>query len=103
MKKKYRKFTELMDEMLQNPKYAADFLSEALEQEDFKTFLLALKDVIRAHGSLKAFSERAGISRSTLYSLFSSRANPELRTILLILHALDYDLRVIKKDTYSIN
>lgn len=98
MKAKYRKFTEMMDEMLQNPDFAAEFLSDALEQEDFNTFLLSLKDVIRVHGSIKSFAEQFHISRSTLYNLFSKEANPELKTILMILHALGYDLKVTKKD-----
>jgi probable addiction module antidote protein len=97
MKKKYRKFTEVMDNLLQDPKFAADFLSEALEQEDFDTFLLSLKDVIRVHGSIAAFAEKAQISRTTLYNLFASPANPELRTILTILHTLGYTLTVTKK------
>ena len=86
MSKKYRKFTEVLDEMLQDPEFAADFLSEALEQEDFNTFLLSLKDVIRVHGSITDFAEKTEISRSTLYSLFSAKSNPELRTILTVLH-----------------
>lgn len=98
MKKKYRKFTELMDEMLEDPEFAAEFLSDALEHEDFQTFLLSLKDVIRVHGSISAFAEKSEISRSTLYNLFSSQANPELRTILHVLHALGYDLRVTRRE-----
>jgi len=101
MSKKYRKFTQLMDEMLQDPEFAAEFLSEALEYEDFQTFLLSLKDVIRVHGSISAFAEKSSISRSTLYNLFSSHANPELRTILHVLHALGYDLKVTKRDAHA--
>jgi DNA-binding phage protein len=33
--KKYRKFTELLDEYLKDEEFAADFLSKALEEEDF--------------------------------------------------------------------
>lgn len=98
MKRRHRKFTEVMDEFLKDPGFAAEFLSDALEQEDFNTFLLSLKDVIRVHGSIKAFAEKTHISRSTLYTLFSSRANPELRTILMVLHALGYDLKVTRRE-----
>ena len=68
-----------------------------LEEEDFSTFLLSLKDVIRVHGSIKSVAEKAKISRSTLYKLFSENGNPELRTILSLLHTIGYELRVTKR------
>lgn len=94
---KYRKFTELLDDYLKDEEFAAEFLSKALEEEDFSTFLLSLKDVIRVHGSITSISEKSKISRSTIYKLFSEKSNPELKTILSLLHTIGYDLRVIKK------
>lgn len=95
--KKYRKFTELLDEYLKDEEFAAEFLSKALEEEDFSTFLLSLKDVIRVHGTITATAEKANISRSTIYKLFSEKSNPELKTILSLLHTIGYDLRVVKQ------
>jgi len=97
MNKKYRKFTELLDDFLKDEKFAADFLSQALEEEDFSTFLLSLKDVIRVHGTISAIAEKSKVSRSTIYKLFSEKSNPELKTILSLLHTIGYDLRVIKR------
>ncbi len=99
---KYRKFTELLDDYLKDEEFAADFLTKALEEEDFSTFLLSLKDVIRVHGSITSIAEKSKISRSTIYKLFSEKSNPELKTILSLLHTMGYDLRVIKKpETFS--
>lgn len=98
---KYRKFTELLDENLKDEDFAAEFLSQALE-EDFSTFLLSLKDLMRVHGSITSIAEKSKISRSTIYKLFSEKSNPELRTILSLLHTIGYDLRVTKRhDTVS--
>lgn len=97
MSKKFRKFTELLDEYLLDEQFAADFLSQALEEEDFSTFILSLKDVIRVHGSIKSIAEKAHLSRSTIYNLFSEKTNPELKTIISLLHTIGYDLKVIKK------
>ena len=99
--KKHRKFTELLDEYLQDKEFAAEFLSQSLKEEDFSTFLLSLKDVIRVHGSITSVAEQAHISRSTIYKLFSEKANPEIKTILSLLHTIGYDLRVVKKDHLS--
>jgi probable addiction module antidote protein len=78
---KYRNFTELLDDYLKDENFAAEFLSKALEEENFSTFLLSLKDVIRVHGTIIHVAEKAHISRSTIYKLFSEKSNPELRTI----------------------
>lgn len=94
---KYRKFTELLDEYLKDEEFAADFLSKALEEEDFATFLLSLKDVVRVHGSITSIAEKSKVSRSTIYKLFSEKSNPELKTILSLLHTIGYDLRVTKR------
>ncbi len=95
--KRYRNFNELLDEYLKDPRFAAEFLSEALEQEDFETFLLSLRDVIRVHGTITTIAEKAALSRTTLYKLFAQGANPQLRTILSLLHSLGYELQVVKK------
>jgi probable addiction module antidote protein len=97
MTKKYRKFTQLLDDYLRDETFAAEFLSQALEEEDFSTFLLSIKDVIRVHGSLKAVGEQCKISRTTLYNILSEKANPEMKTILTLLHVLGYELKVSKK------
>ena len=97
MTKKYRKFTQLLDEYLKDEKFAAEFLSQALEEEDFSTFMLSLKDVIRVHGSIKSIADKCELSRTTLYNIFSEKANPEMKTILTLLHTLGYELRVSKK------
>ena len=95
--KKNRKFTDVLDTLLRDEQYAADFLSQALEEEDFSTFLLSVRDIIRVHGTAKSIAEKAHISRTTLYKLCSSSANPELKTILSLLHTLGYELRVTKR------
>lgn len=92
-----RKFTELLDEYLKDEEFAAEFLSQALEEEDFATFLLSLKDVIRVHGSITKVAEKAKISRSTIYKLFTEKSNPELKTILSLLHTIGYNLVVTKR------
>lgn len=92
-----KNFTQLLDKELKKPRFAEAFLSDALEEGDFELFLLCLKDVIRAYGSIKEFAEKTGISRTTLYTLFSEKRNPEFKTIQTILKAMGYGLKVTKK------
>lgn len=97
MTRTYPNFTTVLDDYLQDPQFAADFLSGALEEEDFDVFLLALKDIMRVHGNLSAIAKKAHLNRGTLYKLFSENANPEMKTILAVLDSLGYGLRVTKK------
>ena len=99
MKKSYRKFTELLDEYFKDEVFAAEFLSQTLEEEELNTFLMSLKDVIRVHGSLNSIAKKCNLSRSTLYNLFSEKKNPEMKTIITLLHVLGYELKVAKKST----
>lgn len=94
---KNMKYTDFLDTLLKDEDFAAEFLSQALEEENFSTFLLSLKDVIRVHGSISLIAHKAHISRSALYKLFSEKSNPELKTIMALLHTLGYDLKVTKR------
>lgn len=101
MTRKLRKFTQLLDDYLKDEKFAAEFLSQTLEEEDFDTFLLSLKDVIRVHGSLASIAKKCELSRTTLYNMFSENANPEMKTVLILLHALGYELKVAKRHSMA--
>lgn len=49
MTRTYPNFTTVLDDYLQDPQFAVDFLLDALEEEDFDVFLLALQDIKKIH------------------------------------------------------
>lgn len=98
---KTRKFTDVLDRFLQDEQFAADFLSQALQEKDFDVFFLSIKDIVRVHGTITSIAEKAGISRSTLHKLMSGHSNPEMRTILSILHILGYDLKITPRRSFK--
>ncbi len=102
MSRKFRKLTQLLDDYLKDENFAAQFLSQALEEEDFATFMLSLRDIIRVHGSITAIAKKAKVSRATVYNLFEEKSNPEMKTILSLLHTIGYDLRVTKRSAASV-
>lgn len=51
----YRNFTNLLDDFLKDHQFAADFLIEALDEDDIRVFLMSLKDVVSVRGSLSSF------------------------------------------------
>src|SRR2546421_6338171 len=73
---------------LQDPEYAAEYLTAVLAEQDREAFLIALKDVVQAKGGIGELAGRVKISRPSLYKVLSSDGNPTLETLQQILRSL---------------
>lgn len=99
---KRKKSVPYMDgllERLKNPEYAAGYLMTCLESEEGNTeeaFLLALRDVARAHG-FKYISGKTKLGRESLYKAISKKGNPKLSTLTSILDAVGLKLSIEAK------
>src|SRR4029079_10244882 len=76
--------------------YAAGYLTEALEEGEAE-FLLALRDVVEAHGGVGALTKVAKLNRESLYKLLSTKGNPRLSSLATILGALGIELQFVSK------
>lgn len=98
MKRKLHKFREYHLEKLKNPRAAKVYLAVALEEfekdKDKETFLKALRDVAEAQGGLSLLAERTRLNRQNLYKALSTRGNPRLETVGMILHGLGFRLSI---------
>ena len=65
--RKFRNYKEHLFKRLQNPKNAAAYLNAALQDEDPKVFLIALKDVAEAGGGISKLAKEADLNRESLY------------------------------------
>ena len=71
---------------LNDPDYAAGYLTDVLEHESQETFLLAVKNVLNAQkANISEFSKKVGLSRQAVYHALSHRGNPKLSTLNQIL------------------
>jgi len=84
---------ELM-EALKNPDEAAEYLNAALADPNQEVFLLALRDVIAAHGGMSDLAGKTTLNRVSLYRSLSKRGNPELRTLNRMLTELGFSLAI---------
>ncbi len=98
MSAKFRSFEELLEEYLENPEFAMSFLNQALADEDVEAFKLSLKDIIRVHGRISHLAKESRLSRGTLYKLIQGKGQPEIGTVLKLIHALGYDLTVTRRE-----
>lgn len=68
------------------------YLTEALESDDPREIAQALGAVARARGGIAQLARETGLSREALYRALSETGNPELGTVLKVLHALGVKL-----------
>lgn len=87
----------LIERFKKNPKEAAGYLNAALEENDPKTFLIALKDVAEAHGGMTKIAKQADLNRVSLYRMLSKNGNPEIASINRLLHVFGFRLGIIPK------
>jgi probable addiction module antidote protein len=92
--KKSNSYKEHLLKRLRNPKEAAAYLNAALEDEDPRVFLVALKDIAEAHGGLSRLAQEADLNRESLYKTLSPKGNPRLQSLMAILQACHLDISI---------
>ncbi len=94
MPKRTKKYEESLMESLQNPEEAAAYLNAHLDEEDSEEmFLLALRDVAKAHG-FSEVAEQADLGRESLYKALSKDGNPKLSTLKSLLKVMGLKLAI---------
>jgi probable addiction module antidote protein len=83
---------------LKNPKEAEGYLNAALEDDDPRIFLLALRDVAEAHGGMSKIARTCKLNRESLYRMLSKKGNPSLESLSKLLSGMGFRLAVEKKD-----
>ena len=96
-----RDYEDFLSELLQDPQEARIYLNAALEDEDYRVFLLALKDVAKAYGISRIASETS-LNRESLYKTLSETGNPQISSLVALLRAVGVRLttEVIAKDSF---
>jgi len=94
-KKPSRSFNKTSQQLLKNPKVAAKYLEEILEDGDMELFTAALKDVADARlGGITALSKKTDLNREQLYKTLSKKGNPRLDTLTQVLSAVGLRMSV---------
>ncbi len=88
-------YEEWLIHSLENKKEAAAYLQVALEEYqkdgDLEAFLLALRHVAEAQGGIGKLAKKTHLNRESLYKTLSSKGNPKLQTIGLLLKGLGFE------------
>ena len=90
-------YREELMKALKDPEEASAYLNAALEAEDKKAFLLALRNVLEARGGMTRISRRTNLHRVSLYKMLSRNGNPAFENILQLLHTAGVRLQMVPK------
>jgi len=85
----------IVKELRQSPKFAAEYLKAALEDQDEpRVLLIAMRHIAEASGGIAKVAKAAGIQRERLYRALSARGNPRLSTLIAVAKAVGLKLTV---------
>ncbi len=83
--KRTKEYEESLVESLKDPKEAAAYLNAHLTDDTSEAlFLLALRDVAKAHG-FSEIASQAALGRESLYKTLSKNGNPKFSTLKSLL------------------
>jgi len=85
-----------LQEDLRDPVEAAAYLNAALEDGSQDIFLMALRDVAKAHG-LTRLARETSLNRENMYRILSEEGNPQLSSLKALLDSLDLRLTIEPK------
>ena len=96
MPKRTRKYEDSLVQSLKDPAEAAAYLNAHLEEDGddaSEMFLVALRDVAKAHG-FSDIASQAELGRESLYKALSETGNPRLSTLSALLKVVGLRLSV---------
>jgi probable addiction module antidote protein len=85
-------------ESLKDPVYAKEYLNAALDDEDHRVFLMALRDVATAFGITKIANDTS-LNRENIYKMLSPTGNPRISSLMPILRAVGIRLKAVESKT----
>jgi probable addiction module antidote protein len=57
-------------------------------------FLLALRNVAKAHGGMASIAAKANLNRESLYRMLSKKGNQEIESLYILPHAMGLKLAI---------
>lgn len=91
-------YKEVLLDSLRDKEAATTYLQVALDEyqkdSNIEALLLALRNVTDAQGGMSQLSRKTHLNRESLYKTLSSKGNPKLQTITILLKGLGFQLSI---------
>ncbi len=86
---------QLLKTLKKDSELSVAYLNTALEDDDPRVFLLALRNVIEANDdTFASVAKQAHLNRENLYRMLSTKGNPKLTSITSLLNTLGLQLTI---------
>jgi len=86
---------ETHNKHLQDAEVAAEYINQALESDDPKVILMAMRNIAEAQkDGITGLSNRSHLGRESLYKMLSQDGNPKLTSFTLLMKGLGLKLKV---------
>ena len=80
---------------LRHPEVAAEYLNQALQEDNPGVLLMALRNIAEAQeGGIAGLAARTRLGRESMYKMLSETGNPKLSSFTRIIHGLGLNLKV---------
>jgi probable addiction module antidote protein len=89
-----RDYKQALIERLRDRREAEAYLNACLEDGDPRVFLIALRDVAAAHGTMSSFAKKCRLHRASLYNMTSRAGNPSIENVMKVLKCIGFRLRL---------
>ena len=91
----------LLEQLRKDEALREAYLNEALEHEDQRLILQAIRNVAQATGGMSKLAKNTGLNRQNLYRTLSKKGNPTWERIEKIFDGLGYPLRAVSKKSWA--
>src|SRR5579863_7335198 len=89
-------YDDLLMDILKDEERALAYQNAALDEQDPRVFLIALRNVTQAQGGIAKVAARSGLNRESMYRALSANGNPSVHTLTAVLEALGARLGVAR-------
>ena len=91
-------FEDVLAKQLLNDEYVEVYLSDVLNNDDPKLFLLAVQRIIKARKiPINQLAKETGVTRQALYNILSNKGNPEYTTLIKLMKAIGFGFMAISE------
>lgn len=85
---------ESLAKFLTSKKRIEAYLNTALEEDDPRAFLVAVRNVIKIKGGFSEIAKATNLNRGHLYKTFSMAGNPRFDSLNATLNAMGYKISI---------
>jgi probable addiction module antidote protein len=93
-KRNYRSWRDHVREEIKDPAFAAEYLTAAAADDDSRSLVIALKDIIDVYGGLSNLSRKANLNRGSLHRALTGKGDIKFDTLHKAMAAAGFEFKV---------